>query len=293
MSTTTTNGASKAAAVVALPRPIQAIDLVGRPEHRALWRSAGAATLPAPGLPGGGQASPLGYWLAGLPEGASPSPGAPVISFRSPTEPPAPPADSGPGPGRRPPLTVRVKPTHTGDGDLILVLSPTSAQVHATPAAWQAVAEPVLLAICQYWRFAAVDAELDRLTALAHGDIGHAAMPGLSSLRDRRRLADVARDVRALLVDLPHFEGPLTDPLPYLSTERAGQTFETLAEKLHLEEWCELIDERAEAVEDTYEAVTEKLFEYKNFAAEALLEVLIVVILLAELAFMGWEAFGP
>ncbi|MBV8230043.1 MAG: hypothetical protein JO329_08685, partial [Planctomycetaceae bacterium] len=45
--------------------------------------------------------------------------------------------------------------------------------------------------------------------------------------------------------------------------------------------------------EDTYEAVTEKLFEYKNFAWEAFLEVIIVLILLGELGLMIWENFGP
>ena len=118
-------------------------------------------------------------------------------------------------------------------------------------------------------------------------------MPGPSTLRARRRLEATAREVRALLVDLPHFEGPLTDPLMYCSSERSAQTYATLAEKLRLEEWCELIDEKAEAVEDTYEALTEKLFEYKNFAAEALLEILIVAILLAELAIMWHEALMP
>ncbi len=69
--------------------------------------------------------------------------------------------------------------------------------------------------------------------------------------------------------------------------------YRSLAEKLGLEDWCELIDEKAEAVEDTYEALTEKLFEFKNFAWEALLELIIVIILLAEVGLMIWESFGP
>ena len=63
--------------------------------------------------------------------------------------------------------------------------------------------------------------------------------------------------------------------------------------KLRLEEWSELIDERAEVVEDAYEALTEKLFEYKNFAWEAVLETLIIVILVAELGITIYEAFTP
>lgn len=286
-----TNGYTKIAALVTTQRPICATDISGQPAQRGLWRSVGAGSLPPPELPCGGAPSPLGFWLSPLPEGSSAPAGAKVVRFFPPTVSPAPPPSDGPR--RRPALTVRVKPTHTGDGDLMLVVGPGFAHVHATEAAWNAVAEPVLLAICQYWRFAAVDAELDRLTTLAAEDIGHATMPGVATLRDRRRLEQTAHDVRALLVDLPHFEGPLTDPLAYCSSERAAAAYANLAEKLHLETWCELIDERAEAVEDTYEALTEKLFEYKNFIAEALLEILIVVILLAELALMGFDILSP
>ena len=75
--------------------------------------------------------------------------------------------------------------------------------------------------------------------------------------------------------------------------DAAIKTFEAVAEKLHFEDWCERIDERAEAVEDTYEVIGEKLLEFKNFAAEAILEILIVLILLGELALTLWEMFGP
>lgn len=284
-------GSGKAAGPLSTQRPIRAIDLTARKEHRALWRSAAGIAVPPAELPGGGTPSSQGYWLAPLAEGTSAPPGAPSIRFFPYSTTPAPPPSSAPR--RRPPLTVRVKPTHTGDGELILVIGPDFAHVHSSEAAWHAVAEPVLLAICQYWRFAAVDAELDRLTSLALDDLEHATMPGLKTFGARRRLEATARDVRTLLVDLPHFQGPLTDPLPYCSSERAAAAYTTIAEKLHLEAWCELIDERAEAVEDTYEALTEKLFEYKNFATEALLEVVIVVILLTELAINCYDVFSP
>ena len=291
MSATIANGVAKAAGPGVGLRPLQVLDLAGRPDQRSLWRFGGPAEAPPADLPRAGWASPLGFWLTPVEERSPRAPGGRLIAFHPPTSPPSPPPAQGVG--RRPTLTARLKATHTGDGDLILVIGAGFAHVHATAAAWEAAAEPVLLAICLYWRFAEVDAELDRLTALAHGDLGHAAMPGAASLRGGRRLVETAREVRALLVDLPHFEGPLTDPLPYVSSERAAQAFETLAEKLRLEPWCELIDERAEAVEDTYEAVTEKLFEYRNFAVEAALEAVIIVILVAELALMTWDAVTP
>lgn len=286
-------------------KAVQATDLAADPSRRALWRgggtgagtAAGGGVASAAGLPPEGLGSPMGFWLSCPTLPSELSPGGLLLRFVAHGEDAGPPAatlSASPfGPGRRPAQTVRVKPPNAGDGDVLLTLGPGGARVAASPAAWKGVAEPVLLAVCLYWRFAAIDAEIARLTALAHGDLDHANMPGLATLRDRGRLMQAARDARALMLDLPHFQGPLTDPLPYCTTERAATVFETLAEKLHLEAWCEAIDERAEAVEDAYEALAEKSFEFRNFAVEAALEVVIVVILLAELALGFYEAMTP
>jgi hypothetical protein len=279
-----------------------AFDLTADPARRALWRTdlpgvRDAEEAAGEGLPRQGVASPMGYWLAPLEPGTAPAQDALALSFAAP-------GDEGgqhvaslgnsqkPGWGR-PIQTVRLKAPGSGDGDLTLTVGPAGARISASPTTWKVLAEPVLLAICQYWRFAAIDAEIGRLTQLARGDMDHSNMPGIGSLRAHGVLVQRARDVRALLLDLPHFEGPLTDPLPYCSSEQAAKAYETLAEKLDLEDWCELIDERAEAVEDAYEALTEKLFEFKNFAWEAVLEGLIIVILLAELGVALYEAFAP
>ena len=276
--------------------PLRALDISGDPAHRHLWRDrlhvVGDADDSHPEL-GPGRRSPLGFWLT--PEGDSdPATSGPRIVFGAHGEESnAPPAFVGGAPGSRPVQTVRLKSPNSGEGEVILSVGSGGARIITTPAAWRTLAEPVLLACGLYWRFTAIDAELSRLTALAKGDLGHATMPTPASLRAGRTLASSAEAVRVLLLDLPHFEGPLTDPLGYCTTERAANLFETLAEKLRLEQWCELIDERAEAVEDTYEAVTEKLFEYKNFAWEAALETLIIVILLAELAVMAYEIWAP
>ncbi len=141
----------------------------------------------------------------------------------------------------------------------------------------------MLLAICQYWRFQALDREIDRLTIEAEGDLDHASMAVPASLWDRKRLLSHARAMRALMLDLPHFEGSITDARSYLSTERAVASYRMLAERLHLEEWCESIDDRAEAIEDAYGSVTEKLCEFRNFAVGSTLEIIIVVILVVDL----------
>jgi hypothetical protein len=239
----------------------------------------------------------MGYWLgqASENEGAGESltftvtaPGEAKHAART-DSPPLHPLRSA----TRPTRTVKVKSPNTGDGDLHLTVGPEGVHVAASEAAWKTLDEPVLLAVCQWWRFAAVDRELDRLTELAVRDLDHATLPSLASYRARNELGKTARLVRAILVDLPHFEGPLTDPYAYCSCERSAQVYESLAEKLGLQEWCELLDERAEAVEDIYGAVTEKLLEYKNFLGQAVLEIIIIVILLAELAVLLWETFAP
>jgi hypothetical protein len=276
-----------------------ATDLTADTERRSLWRSRGASDPKAAGpsgLAGHGYASPMGYWISPAEEALAPASGGLSIHFAAPGEESPLPTGLALAPDgcrSRPAQTVRIKGPNAGDGDIVLTVGGGGARVVASPGAWKALAQPVLLAICQYWRFCAVDSELARLTELAHGDLAHATMPGPSSLRQSRRLTENAHAARALLLDLPHFQGPLTDALAYCSTERAARAYESLAEKLDLEEWCELIDERAEAVEDSYEALTEKLFEYKNFAWEAVLEFVIVVILLGELGLMIYENFGP
>jgi hypothetical protein len=289
-------------AVCAL-KALRALDLTPRPGARALWMSTtrghGTTTAPAAAdLPQPGFASPMGFWLTEVPEIVAESTVSPyLIRFESPSTAAAQAAmETSPAAAvkpRRPDQTVRLKPPHAGDGELVLKLSTAGVRIITTDAAWKALSEPVLLAIGIYWRFLAIEEELDRLTEQAHADVDHATMPGGPTWKDRRGLIARARAVRAFILDLPHFQGPITDPFPYCSTERSAQTFAGLAEKLHLEMWCELIDERVEVIEDAYEVATEKLMEFRHFVYEAGLEVLIVLILLGELGLLAWEQFGP
>jgi hypothetical protein len=281
-------------------KEIRAIDLTSRLGDRALWKSSlrGEPATPAPDLPRPGFALPMGFWLSETGEAAAsgPVPSRYTIRFGSDSAADAPAADAraaGAVRGRRPEQTVRLKPPHVGEGELVLKIGPAGVRIITTGAVWKALSGPVLLAVGVYWRFLAIEDELHRLTERAKADLDHATMPGASSWKVQRRLVADARAVRDLLLDLPHFEGPITDPFPYCSTELSAQTFNALAEKLHFEPWCELIDERAEAVEDTYEAVTEKLLEFRHFVYEAILELLIVVILLGELGLALWEQFSP
>jgi hypothetical protein len=287
------------AAALAARKTLLAADLSRDPAARTLWRRGTSAAPEAavPGVAESGFASPMGYWLSSPALPTATAAGNVMLTFVDPRD------DAGPVPAAlatapdgvfsRPVQTLRVKSPNAGEGDATLTIGPGGARVVASAAAWKTLAEPVLLAACQYWRFAAIESEITRLTERAHGDLEHSNMPSLRTLRDHKRLERDSRDARALMIDLPHFQGPLSDPLAYLSNERATSIYESIAEKLRLEEWSELIDDRAEAVEDAYEALAEKLFEYKNFAWEAVLEILIIVILLGELALMLYENFGP
>ena len=237
--------------------------------------------------------SPMGYRLGTLAEGQYASVGARILHVLTPEDDAIdPPIEVAPTLGRlgRPPQTIRLKGP---DGELVLTIGRSAARIVASAATWGAMSEPVLLAACLYWRFQAIDAEIDRLTVEAEGDLSHAAMAVPSSLRNRKRLLGNARAVRAVMIDLPHFSGPLTDPYPYLSSERSVQTFRSLAEKLHVEEWGESIDDRVEAVEDTYASVTEKLNEFRNFAIGSALEIAIIVILLVDLVIRAYETLSP
>lgn len=300
---------------------IQVVDLIDQPAVRSSWRRwrsvsavdvAEAATKPAAGdsltpverlsgRPSPGYSfseetawfSPMGYELAPVGEGKSPITGSRIVLVLTPEEDAVDPAiEAPPTLGRlgRPPQTIRLKGP---EGELVLTIGRGPARVVASTASWAAMSEPVLLAVCLCWRFQAIDAELDRLTLEAEGDLPHATMAVPSSLRNRKRLLGHARAIRAVMIDLPHFAGPLTDPYPYLSGDLAVPTFRSLAEKLHLEGWGESIDDRAEAVEDVYASVTEKLNEFRNFAIGSILEVTIIVILLVEFAIITYDTFSP
>ena len=182
-------------------------------------------------------------------------------------------------------LSAKLKASSNSDGELTLTVWETGALVVASPATWLALSEPILLAICQCWRFHAFDATVDRMITEARGDLDHASMVVFSSFRQRSRLLANSKRIRELFLDLSHFAGPLTDPYAFLAGDKHVETYRSLVGKLHLEEWSESIDERAEGIDDTYASVTEKLNEFRNFLGGSSLEILIIVILVIEVIF--------
>ncbi|MHC5541878.1 hypothetical protein ACYOEI_26970 [Singulisphaera rosea] len=244
----------------------------------------------ANGLPRPGFASALGFWFTT----AHPLSPEPVVAFAIDFAPTQESFKNRSTPvletllPQRPEQTVRLKSPSPEVGELLLKVSAAGALISASDSAWAAQGEAVLLALGVYWRFLAIDRELDRLTEQARDDLRHAVMPGLRTLQVRRQLVDNAAAIRRLHLNLPHYAGPLTDSLSFSSTVGSAQTFEVLAEKLRLDAWCERIDERAEAVEASYESMVDRLLGFQSLVGE----VLIIIILLGELGLTIWGLLG-
>jgi hypothetical protein len=166
---------------------------------------------------------------------------------------------------------------------MLLTIGPSFAHVAATESAWALLSEPIILAVCQVWRFQAIDGELDGLTRSALENLDYANAPGLASLRKSSRLMGLGLKTRAAIVDVTYFQKPLTDPFAFFDSRLSVRTYHRLAERLGLEGWSDSIDHRAEVVEATFEAITEKLYHLKSHAHDVVLEVIIVVILLIDI----------
>ena len=287
----TGNGSSRSLdgdAVSSFTRTIAVHDLTADPASRRLWQ-------PGSGMPSlsecvleTGWASPMGYWFSKLTDNSgtvqSPytvrviTPGVGLSEEVASLDVPR-------GVGRRFRTQVaRLKGNASGLGHLAMTITPNFALVETDELSWQALSEPVLLAIAQVWRFQAIEAQFDRLTDQARCDATYADAPSFRGLWRSRKVAERGHGVRLAILDLPHFQGALTDPRAYCSSPQSARAFDLLARRLQLEPWSDAIDDRATAVESIYEAATDKLYHMKMYLIEIFLEILIILILLADVA---------
>jgi len=86
------------------------------------------------------------------------------------------------------------------------------------------------------------------------------------------------------VIDLPTFAGPLIDPCGYFSSRRSATIDRALVRRLELDGWWALIDERIEIVEATLEALVDEERHGVALACEVVLEVLILLALVADIA---------
>ncbi len=327
---------------------LYALDLTDTPDTERLWRKQPGSLLkraPAldsstnlPELPPSGFASPLGFWFAAADSWTNGTPRFRVELFdpdeRGRTNPGD---DPLPRDGLSERRTIRVrlrapagrardntKPTLT----IVLEIDSNAARVDVDADTWSNVGGTVLFAVAQYWRFGAIDRRLGELSAWARDDVAKTGgipsviRPGRSrELRARRRM------LQSLILDLPDFEGALTNPrghlkragemiggpltpalspkgasgngggtrTPALTREAWGLTrrvrlYRRLSASLGLDRWrCE-IDERVEVVEAVFDSLTESLDHFQSLAFQIALELIIVAVLLLDVALYFLDA---
>jgi hypothetical protein len=166
---------------------------------------------------------------------------------------------------------------------LTLEINPEMARIGVDAETWESVREPVLLVVAQFWRFGAIDHELDELSDWARRDL--AASAGLRNVirpRRARELRAHCRRLQALILELPDFEAALTNPRGCLAAGPPVRLFSALAARLGLNRWRHEVDERIEVVEATLDSLAESLNHYQSLAFQIALELVIVAVLLLD-----------
>lgn len=269
-------------------RTLGVIDLKQTEPDTTGWLKLRAATMPSVhSEPAGSLVTPAGFGFFDLSEGASHNGRrVEIVAPRNRSAREAPSSTS-----RIPSTEGRALPIATlrPDGDrarsgvprdgLVLEVKADRARVEVDEQAYELIAAPILLAIAQCWRFQALDQQLDELCDWAR-----------ERSQRRETVAQLERFQR-LLLELPAIEGPLTDPRGYFATVREARLYRSLARALGLPGWRALIDERIEVVEAALTHLAEEHRVRVSVTAALVLEVLILVVLLADLAINVWQTF--
>jgi hypothetical protein len=240
------------------------------------------------GLPRGGFASPLGFWMAPAAEWASPPPYRLEVA---PLRRPGAILHAGNGSpgiaaGRCLRAVVaerrRTRASAERPPRLVIEVASRSARIAVDEAAWPEAREVGLLAVATCWRLDAIDATLDRLTDQARRMLGRPE----SVTRDGTSLSwrDFRLDAQVLLLDLADFEGPLTDPSSVVPSREAARLYRRLCGRLGLFAWRDRIDERAEVVEGLLETLSARREHRQVIALQVALEVLIIALLATDVA---------
>jgi hypothetical protein len=233
------------------------------------------------GLPRGGSASPMGFWIAPAEDWASPPPYRLEVAS---TPRPGAMIHAGNGvPGVAEGRCLRAvvaagrrsgaSPEEASG--LALEVAGRSARIVFDEAAWPEAREAGLLAVATAWRLEAIDGALDRLTDHARPMLGRRGRPSWPALH---------RDAHALILDLPEFEGPLTDPASFVRTREAARVYRRLCRRLGLLAWRDRIDERVEVLEGLLATHAARREHRQAIALQVALEVLIIALLAADVA---------
>jgi hypothetical protein len=291
---------------------LHAVDLALIPEADSLWRKpkpalsetshSTARLSPADlNLPADGFSSPLGFWFAGDSSWAGSPPRLTVQILESGDRGLA--SSAGPSQSRSSTTTfpaVRARPKaaarktsdrNPNDVPLSIEIDATSARIGVDRATWSRAGQTVLFAVAQYWRLASIDHNLDELSHWARQDLQ--AKPSFAAILSRKR----ARDLRArrqelarLILDLPDFEGPLTNPRGYFHSKREVHRYRRLCTSLGLNRLRREIDERIEVVESIFDSLADSLNHAQSLLFHVSLELAIVALLLVDIGIYFWDA---
>jgi hypothetical protein len=165
---------------------------------------------------------------------------------------------------------------------LVLDVDDLTARVEVDSEDWPGLAPVVLAAVAEFWRFRAIERRLGELEDWARADLGDTRLRTLMRPRRARALRAHHRALQALLLDLPVFEGALTDPATVVSPGRPARLFRLLAARLGLPRWRRLIDERVEVIEAVLDSLSQSLDHLQSLVWLVGLEVVIVAVLLVD-----------
>jgi hypothetical protein len=281
---------------------LYALDLTRTPEAGSLWRRRGRSigggepaiepTTWFPGVPRAGFASRLGFWFANAESWATTLPSLRVEFADHPQLSRTHPRREGRSRNRatngRAVRAQQRAPVGRSRSEAFalpvdLEVNSKLARVGVDAATWPSASDAVLLVITQFWRFQEIDRTLDELSDWARQDLERVtSFRGMIGRRRARELRARRRLLQELILDLPDFEGALTNPRGYLPAGRPVRLYHTLVSRLGLDRWRREIDERVEVVEATFDSLAESLDHHQALAFQIVLELVIVAVLLLD-----------
>src|SRR5262249_55821089 len=137
-----------------------------------------------------------------------------------------------------------------------------------------------LVAISIVWRFGAIDRDLDDLSAWTRDRL---RVADGRTARTRRALLQRHRDLQALIVDLPSWEGSLDHPSGYFASRNETRLYRRLARQLQLGAWRTRIDERIEILEGAVASLVDDQRHRQLLSWELTLESLILLALVGDI----------
>ncbi len=166
---------------------------------------------------------------------------------------------------------------------LFVEIDPRVARIGVAPDSWAGVSEPVLLVVAQFWRFFAIDRTLDEIGEWLRNDLDTGNVARLFNRRRSRTLYTHRHALQRLILDLPDFESPLTNPEAFLNPGRPVRIYRALARQLALHRFRCAIDERIEVIEAVFDSLTESHNHYQSLAFQITLELIIAALLLFDI----------